>query len=243
MYRILITNDDGIDADGLRRMVIAAKEFGEVWAVAPEGQRSASSHCINIRTPIEIYPYDYPVEGVKAFTCSGMPADCVRAGIHYIMPEKPDCVLSGINFGYNSATDIQYSGTCGAAFEAAFQGCHAIAFSEAAVDCHEVTDRYLSEILEELIRTPLPYGTIHNVNFPGCPLSECKGVLRDRKVSRSMFFIDSYVEVGKLENGGVMVQVDGHHNEIAEEDTDMQALVDKYVSVGMVNNVGVEAPF
>ena len=243
MYRILITNDDGIDADGLRRMATAAKEFGEVWVVAPDGQRSASSHCINIRTSMEIYPYDYTVEKVKAFTCSGMPADCVRAGIHYIMPEKPDLVLSGINFGYNSATDIQYSGTCGAAFEAAFQGCHAIAFSEAACDCHEVTDRYLSELLEELIQIPLPYGTIHNVNFPGCPLSLCRGVLRDRKVSRSMFFIDSYVELEKLPDGGIKVQVEGHHNEISEEGTDMRALVENYVSVGMVNNVGVEAPF
>ncbi len=239
MRRILITNDDGIDADGLLRLVRAAKDFGEVWVVAPDGQRSASSHSINIRNTIDIGPYPFPVEGVKAFWCSGSPADCVRVGGVHIMQEKPDIVLSGINFGYNSATDIQYSGTCGAAFEGAFQGWHSIAVSEQAKECHEVTDRYLSELLAELIETPLPYGTIHNVNFPGCPLAECRGVLRNRTVSRSMFYRDGYDEVQKLESGGRRVIVNGQPNRTAEEGTDMRALVENYVSVGVVNNVGV----
>ena len=88
MNKILITNDDGIDADGLLRLVKAAQKYGEVWVVAPDGQRSASSHCIAIHHPFEIWPYDYPLEGVKAFACSGMPADCIRVGIHYLMKEK-----------------------------------------------------------------------------------------------------------------------------------------------------------
>ena len=239
MSLILVTNDDGIDSDGLLRLVRAAKEFGEVWVVAPDGQRSASSHSINIRNSMDIYPHDYPEEGVKAFTCSGTPGDCVRVGGLFVMPEKPALVLSGINFGYNSATDIQYSGTCGAAFEAAFQGWHAIALSEQAVECHEVTDRYLPELLRELIDTPLEYGRIHNVNFPGCPLSECNGVLRNLTVSRSEFYTDAYKEVEKLPNGGVRVAVDGQYSEQAEEGSDMYALIHKYVSVSMVNNVGI----
>ncbi len=238
MGKILITNDDGIDADGLYRLVLAARKHGEVWVVAPEGQRSASSHCIAIHNPVDIFPYDYPVEGVTAFTCSGMPADCVRIGIHYLMKEKPIAVLTGINFGYNSATDIQYSGTCGAAFEAAFQECHAIAFSEGFSKIHEVTDHFLPELLEELLQKPLGYGQIHNVNFPGCPLSECKGVLRDRKVSHSMFFRDGYKTLEELENGGRRIMVDGTPNRECEEGTDMRALVEGYVSVGVVNNVG-----
>ena len=239
MKKILITNDDGIDSDGLLRLVRAAMKFGEVWVVAPKGQRSASSHCITLRDNIDIYPYDYPVDGVRAFSCSAMPADCIRVGCVYVMPQKPDIVLSGINYGYNSSTDIQYSGTCGAAFEGAFQGAHSIAVSEQARDCHEVTDHYLPELLAELIDSPLPYGTIHNINFPGCPLSECRGILRDRAVSRSMFYVDHYDEVAKLEDGGVRVVVNGHYQEKTEEGTDMKALVDKYVSVGTVNNVGV----
>ncbi|MBR6172816.1 MAG: 5'/3'-nucleotidase SurE [Eubacterium sp.] len=239
MKRLLITNDDGMEADGLIRLVRAAKAFGEVWVVAPDGQRSASSHSLTLRDPMKVLPYDFPVDGVKSWSCSGTPADCVRVGIHFILHEKPDIVLSGINYGYNSATDIQYSGTCGAAFEGAFQGAHSIAVSEQACPCHEVTDRYLSELLEELIATPLPYGTIYNVNFPGCPLSECGGVLRNRTVSRSMFYADAYRVRQKLPGGGHMVQVDGNYQEKAEEETDMHALIHHYVSVGTVNNVGV----
>lgn len=240
MRRILITNDDGIDADGLYRLAEAAKAYGEVWVVAPEGQRSASSHSIAIRTTLDVAEYTgFPVGGVKTYVCSGMPADCVRVGGLFVMPDKPDLVLSGINFGFNSATDIQYSGTCGAAFEGAFQGWHSIAVSEAANGRHEVTDRYLAEILAELIDTPLGYGMIHNVNFPGCPLEECRGVLRNRTVSRSMFFVDGYRLVEDLPGGGRRVIVDGKHNRTAEEGTDMRALVDGYVSCGVVNNVGV----
>ena len=86
---------------------------------------------------------DYPVEGVHAYACDGMPTDCVRVGVLNIVPGKPDVIFSGINNGYNVASDIQYSATAGAAFEAAFQGFGAIALSENAGDCTEVTDYYL----------------------------------------------------------------------------------------------------
>lgn len=236
---ILITNDDGIEADGLIRLAEAAKEFGKVWVVAPKRERSAASHSITLRRHIDIYPHkDFPVKGVMAFHCSGKPADCVRVGALSIMPDKPDLVLSGINYGYNSATDIQYSATVGAAFEAAFQGIHAIALSEGFSKCHEVTDKYLNDMIKELIDCPLEYGQVHNVNFPDCPLSECKGILYDRKVSRGTFYIDSYKEIEKLPDGGSRLMVNGMYNENAEEGTDFKAIVDKYVSVGIVNNIG-----
>lgn len=237
--RILITNDDGINSDGIVRLAKAAKEFGEVWVVAPESQRSAASHSITLHDTIDIYPFDdFPIEGVKAFFCSGTPGDCVRVGGLNVMPQKPDLVLSGINYGYNVASDIQYSATAGAAFEAAFQGYHAIALSEGACACHEVTDKYIKEVLKELINKPLESGFIHNVNFPGCSLSECKGVLYNRKVSRGMFFKDSYDVVEELENKGIRYMVNGEYNEENEPDTDFRAITDKYVSVGVVNNVG-----
>ena len=239
MKKILITNDDGIESDGLIRLVKEAIKYGEVLVVAPVEQRSASSHCISLHSPIDIFPHAFPVEGVKAYSCRGTPADCIRVGSVFIMTEKPDIVLSGINYGYNSATDIQYSGTCGAAFEGAFQGIHSIAVSEQACACHEVTDRYLPELLAELIETPLPYGTIHNINFPGCPLSECRGVLRNMAVSRSEFYTDRYKEIEKLPGNGQRIMVNGLYQEIAEDGTDMKALIENYVSVGTVNNVGV----
>lgn len=237
MRSILITNDDGILADGIIRLAKAAKEFGEVWVVAPDGQRSAAAHSISLHSPVDVYPHDFPVDGVHAYSCSGSPGDCVRVGALSIMPHKPDIVLSGINFGFNVATDIQYSGTAGAAFEAAFQGIHAVSFSEAANNCHEVSDKYLQKIISESINIKLAYGQIVNVNFPGCPLSEFKGTLRNRKVSHGMFYRDSYKKLEDLPDGGVRLMVDGLYNEDAEPDTDFRAILDNYISISIVNNI------
>ena len=236
--RILITNDDGIDSDGISRLAEAAVEFGEVWVVAPIHQRSAASHCITLREPVDVYPHDFSVKGVHAYSCSGTPADCVRVGSLSVMPARPDVVLSGINFGYNVATDIQYSATAGAAFEAAFQGSIAIALSEHMNGCHEVTDACLSDILREYIDVRLGYGQILNVNFPGCPLSRFNGILRNRRTSRDSLFHDRYNAVGELENGGVRYMIEGVHNEQSEEGTDFRAVVENYISIGIVSNVG-----
>lgn len=236
--RILITNDDGIQADGIRRLAETAKKHGEVWVVAPESERSASSHAITLRKSIEVAPYPmFPVEDVHAYTCSGTPADCVRVGSLSVMPERPDVVLSGINYGYNAATDIQYSGTLGAAFEAAFQGCHAIAFSESADPCHEVADAYLEQLLVESLDVKLSYGQVVNINFPHGALSECKGVKKDRTVSRGFFYNDKYKRIRQSEDGTIELMVDGEWTAVGEEGTDLEAIVDGYVSVGIVNNV------
>ena len=236
MRRILITNDDGIESDGILRLSKAAKEFGEVWVVAPESQRSAASHSITLRHPIDVHPYDL-LEGVHAFSCTGTPADCVRVGILSIMPEKPDVVMSGINFGYTVACDIQYSATAGAAFEGEFQGMLSIAFSEGMNGCHEVTDKYLKEIMAELLEKEYVTGQIWNVNFPHCKAEECKGVLRDRKVSRKSFYTDRYRAVEEFSNGGLSLMVDGIFNPSSEEGTDYGAVLDNYVSIGVVKNL------
>lgn len=232
--KILITNDDGITAGGIVRLAKAAAQFGEVWVIAPESQRSAMSHSITLRHSIEVFPEDFPVEGIKAFACTGTPADCVRVGVRNIIPGKPDVVLSGINYGYNSATDVQYSATVGAAMEAAFQRIPAIAFSEGTGDKDEVADTYLPQLLEELLEKPLDYGEIWNVNFPTCELSEVKGILRDRTVSRHSIYDDCYDET-PIE-GGISYRVHGYYREEAEEGSDLRALFDNYISVGIVKN-------
>lgn len=236
--RILITNDDGIEASGIIRLARVAREFGEVWVVAPESQRSAASHSISLHSAIDIYPCeDFPIDGVHAYSCSGTPGDCVRVGGLNVMPEKPDVVLSGINFGLNVASDIQYSATAGAAFEATFQGYHAIAFSEGC-NFQDVTDKYIREILKRLLDQPLKPGNIHNVNFPDCPLSDCKGILYNRTVSQGMFYKDHYNVVEELDDGGVRYMVEGVYTPEAEEDSDYHAVLNNYVSVGVVNNIG-----
>lgn len=237
MHTILITNDDGIMADGLYRLAKEAQHFGKVYIVAPDGQRSAASHSITLHGTIDAFPYAYPLNGIEAWTCSGTPADCVRIGSLYLMPEKPDIVLAGINKGYNTATDIQYSGTVGAALEAAFQGCKGIAISEQDCGCHEVTDSFLHDLLAELLETRLLPDQILNVNIPGCKLSECNGILRNRAVSRSMFFTDRYRKIADLPKDGVRLEVDGQYNEVAEEGTDMRAVIDRYISIGFVERI------
>ena len=236
MKKILITNDDGIFSDGLIRLAKAAREFGEVWVVAPDGQRSAMSHSITLRHAIEAWECEFPIEGVHAFACNGTPADCVRIGVLNIVPGKPDHVFSGINYGYNLASDLQYSATAGAAFEAAFQKIHCIAFSEDACECHEVTDRYLLDAIEEVIDKPLETNQIWNVNFPGCKLETCKGVLKDRKVSTNDFYSDVYHET-EIAPGRISYMVEGIRKFEAAEGTDLRAILDDYVSIGIATNI------
>ena len=236
MRKILITNDDGIDADGIVRLARAATEFGEVWVVAPDSQRSAMSHSVILRHSIDAWKVEFPVPGVQAYACDGKPADCVRIGVLNIVPGKPDHVFSGINYGYNAATDLQYSATAGAAFEAAFQKIHTIAFSEEACENHEVTDRYLKAIIAELLEKPLGVNQIWNVNFPGCGLAECKGILRDRKVSTDVFYKDRYNET-VVSEGRISYMVEGIRNYNALDGTDLKAILDNYVSVGIATNI------
>ena len=236
MRKILITNDDGIFSDGIARLAETASRFGEVWVVAPDSQRSAVSHSVTLRSSIDAWKVDLPVRGVHAFACDGMPADCVKIGALNIVPGKPDHVFSGINNGYNLASDIQYSATAGAAFEAAFQGIHTIAFSEAADTTREVTDRWLEEIIAELIEKPLGINQIWNVNFPGCSLAECGGILRGRTVSTDVFYKDHYTET-PVSEGRTRYMVKGVRKWDASEGTDLRAVLDNFVSVGIASNI------
>ena len=236
MKKILITNDDGIDSDGLIRLAKVAMEFGEVWVVAPHSQRSAMSHSITLRHSIEAWEVDFPVPGIRAYACDGTPADCVRIGVLNIVPGKPDHVFSGINYGYNVGSDLQYSATAGAAFEASFQKIHTIAFSEDADEMHEVTDEYIKDIMGDLLDKPLEINQIWNVNFPSCRLKDCKGILKGRTVSTDEFYKDRYLEK-KVSSGKISYMVEGIRNYEASLGTDLRAILDNYVSVGIATNI------
>jgi 5'-nucleotidase len=125
--RILLTNDDGVDSPGLRLLERALAPQHEVWVVAPDSNRSGSSHSITLGTPSR-----FRRTGEREFTCWGTPADCVVVALMGLVPEPPDLVLSGINLGPNLGTDILYSGTAAAARQAAFMGRPAVACSLAA---------------------------------------------------------------------------------------------------------------
>ena len=162
--RILITNDDGIYADGIRILAEWAKTIGEVTVVAPKTEQSGMSHAINFTKPMEIKRVEL-MEGVEAYSCDSTPADCVRFGIAGLGREY-DLVLSGINRGVNLGVDIIYSGTVAAVFEAAYWGHKAIAIStypdtqkEAAAQLDGIYN-YIKE--NKLLET----NPIYNLNIP-----------------------------------------------------------------------------
>jgi 5'-nucleotidase len=185
--RILITNDDGISAPGLKTLEAIAKEIagpkGEVWTVAPAFEQSGVGHCISYTHPMLIAQL-----AERRFSVEGSPADCVLAGLHEVMKDTPpDLVLSGVNRGNNSAENTLYSGTIGAALEAALQGLPAIALSQyygpenlnlddpfeaAAQHGAEVVRRILSQTPQETVE----YSLFNNVNFPPVPAANVQGI-------------------------------------------------------------------
>lgn len=235
MKRILITNDDGILAPGIIRLAETARDFGEVVVVAPETEQSAMSHSITIRQALTVRPRSFPVPGVTAWSCGGTPSDCVRAALAYILPEAPDLVLSGINYGYNIASDIQYSGTVAAALEAAHEGIPAVALSEPYHPDHSVTDRYLARVLADLIDCRPGRDAVVNVNFP---LGTCKGILTGRIVSAGSPYRSRFVPSEKQPDGSVVLTSEACPDETCGEGTDMKAVLDRYISIGIVRNVG-----
>lgn len=235
MRKILVANDDGITSDGIARLAAVAKKFGEVWVVAPQRQYSANSHAANFWTPLEVWPVDFPVEGIHAYATSGTPSDCVCVAINAVMPGKPDLAFCGINAGYNVSYGIQYSATCGAAFEAACHGVHTIAFSEHHEATHVVTDKYIEEIAQELIGKPLDQNEIWNVNFPGCTLEEFRGKKYGCVVSQSDFYAGRYNVVSK-DGDKVTYQIEFDLQWKGSENTDLGAVINNYISIGKVKN-------
>lgn len=162
--KILLTNDDGIRAEGLKYLVDWAKNYGEVCVVAPLSQQSAKSHSIEIHTPYSI-KRETVFEGIEAYSVNSTPADCVRVAI-LGLKKQFDLVISGVNNGPNLGADIHYSGTVAACFEAALLGVRSIAFS-AAFNSFSNAVNNLSKAYEEILRRKmLEHAEIVNVNFP-----------------------------------------------------------------------------
>lgn len=236
MSKILITNDDGIQSDGIIRLAKAAQAFGEVWVVAPDDQRSAASHSVTLHSSISVQSVSFPVPGVHAYSCDGTPADCVRLGVLNLVPGRPDVVFSGINKGYNVAADLQYSATVGAALEAVYQKVPAIAFSEDFESSHEVADQYLPRLIPELMQKPLGEKQIWNVNFPGCPIAECPGIRYDCRVFNGDYYRDRFHAIPGPD-GTISFTLEATRNLSAPEGTDLRTVLDNTVSVGVVTNI------
>lgn len=162
--RILITNDDGVFAPGIKLLAEWARKHGEVTVVAPKHEQSGMSHAINFTKPMEIKKVDL-MDGVEAYSCDSTPADCVRYGIAGLGREY-DLVLSGINRGVNLGVDVIYSGTVAAIFEAAYWNHKALALStypDTAEEASAELDNIYNYIKEKNL---FNYGLIYNVNIP-----------------------------------------------------------------------------
>lgn len=180
--RLLLTNDDGVDAPGLRALYEGVRDLGEVTVVAPAFERSAVGHAITLSDPLRVSEHDWP-NGARVFGVSGTPADCVKIAVGAILKERPDIVLSGINDGANVGTNILYSGTVSAATEAVMLGIPAAALSLASrhSDNFQPAAAFGRELALLIEKEGLPPGVSLNANIPPLPSEKIRGVAVTRQ--------------------------------------------------------------
>jgi 5'-nucleotidase len=177
--RILLTNDDGINAPGLKVLEAIARQFSDdIWICAPSEEQSGAGHSLTLTRPVRLHKH-----GERRFAVSGTPTDSVMMALRTVMPEAPDIILSGVNRGANLADDITYSGTVSAAIEGALAGVRSIAFSQ--VYAREgmgdevpfgAALEWGPKVLSRLIDAPMAERTLINVNFPALPPEDVKGI-------------------------------------------------------------------
>ncbi len=176
--RILITNDDGINAQGIIKLSEKLNEIAEVTVIAPDRERSATGHAITMHTPLRIEKVAYK-NNIEAWWTNGTPSDCVKIGIESIMKKKPDLIVSGINNGPNLGTDVIYSGTVSAAIEGAIHNIPSIAISIAGIKRsinYEGAIYYSCRLIQKIFKNKIEDNTILNINVPSLPHNEIKGL-------------------------------------------------------------------
>ena len=177
---ILVCNDDGINAQGLEILAAVLSKKHDVTVAAPDDERSGSSHSLTFHSYLRYEKVKFP-GGLPAYKIYGTPADCVKFGLGNIMKLKPDIVVSGINRGPNLGTDIMYSGTVAAAFEAAYLGYRAVAVSinkfKDDTGLYTSAAEFVADRLDVFADFVLPYNTVININYPDFPREEVKGAV------------------------------------------------------------------
>lgn len=176
---ILVTNDDGITAPGIRALISVMKELGDVIVVAPDSPQSATGHSITVNSTLYIEKVAIDSELDNEYSCSGTPVDCVKFALDQIVKDRPTLCVSGINHGLNSATSVLYSGTMSAAIEAGMNKIASIGFSYDDFSWNanfDVCKPFVKKIAEEVLKNGLPEGVILNVNIPKLSAKEIKGI-------------------------------------------------------------------
>lgn len=176
---ILVTNDDGVFAPGIRALIEVAKKIGEVYVVAPDSPQSGMGHAITVNDTLYCDTIDLSDPSVKIYSSSGTPVDCVKLAMSKILDRKPDLCISGINHGSNSSINVIYSGTMSAAVEAGTLGIPAIGFSllDFSLEANfEPSKKFVEQICRQALKNGMPKNTVLNVNIPNLPEEEIKGV-------------------------------------------------------------------
>lgn len=228
---ILVTNDDDITAPGIHALVDAVSEFAELLIVAPDRPQSGMGHAITVNDPLRLYPSR--VHGRhRAFACSGTPVDCVKLGIFEILKRKPALVVSGINHGANSSTNVLYSGTMSAAVEGAMEGVPSIGFSltDYAYDADfSAAKEIVKRIVKQVINSHMPENICYNVNIPAIDLAKIKGI---RVCRQARAFWEDKFDCRKDPLGKAYYWLTGEFKDYdGGDDTDLWALNNGYVSL------------
>jgi 5'-nucleotidase len=231
LSRILLVNDDGIDAEGIKVSHEIASQFAdEVWTVAPQSDQSGMSHALSLQLPIRVIPY-----AERLFAVVGTPSDCIVMAVRLIMKGKlPDLVISGVNRGANLADDIAYSGTVSGAMTAILCGIPAVALSQAyrknADTPWDTARTYGTDLLGRLLSGPLPPDLCLNVNFPAIQPDEVTGIRATRQGRRSIRAIDIDARDDLRGKPYYWLNFDRAGGQ-QDADSDIQALREKAVSV------------
>lgn len=229
---ILITNDDGYFAPGLKALIEMVSSLGELLIIAPEEGASGMSHAITIKVPLRATKMESE-EGFTFYKVNGTPADCVKLGLNQLSEREPDLILSGINHGANSSISIVYSGTMGGAIEGNLNNIPAIGLSLCSHSMNanfSLVKKYCSSIIKSAIQNGLPNNTCLNINFPNVGEDEFKGL----KVCRQAKGVwkEEY-EKRTDPHGGTYYWLTGafENQENGSTDTDEWALSNNYASI------------
>lgn len=230
---ILVTNDDGMFAPGIKALTGIARQFGEVFVVAPNSPQSGMGHAITINDPIRLHKVDI-FEGIEAYECSGTPVDCVKLAKNVLLKDRTiDLCVSGINHGSNASINIIYSGTMSAAMEASMEGIDSIGFSlmDYSFDADfEASAPYVSKIIEHALAHGIqgPCNLL-NVNIPKLPRHELQGIRVCRQAEGRW---DEDFKEGEDPRGQKYYWLTGKFVlEDERDDTDIKALDAGYISV------------
>ncbi len=230
MKKILITNDDGIAAPGIKALTEVMHELGEIFIIAPDSAQSGMGHAITINSTLELKHIPGFLGTENAYSCTGTPVDCVKMGVHEVMKTRPDLCVSGVNHGSNSSINVIYSGTMSAAVEGGIEGIPSIGFSlcDYSWDANfENIKPFIKKIALEVLQKGLPEGVILNVNFPKTDNIKGIKICRQAKAAWEEEFDKRTNPMGK-EYYWLTGKFVNHDN---GEDTDEWALANDYISI------------